>query len=110
MPDNEVIVEIIEQIVAGEFPVTTMPVLVKTGQTLKRGNLLSIDSVTKKAVLASDDQKDYFGVLIKDIDTTAGDLEINCIVTGELFKEFVTATTGHLIDLVSLRNKSIFLR
>ena len=55
MPDNEVIVEKIEQIVAGEFPVTTMPVLVKTGQTLKRGNLLSIDSATKKAVLASDD-------------------------------------------------------
>lgn len=108
--DNEIIVEKIEQIVAGEFPVVTMPVTVKAGQNLKKGSLLSIDSATKKAVLASDAQPNYFGILTKDIDTTSGDVDMACIVTGEIFKEFLTVTSGHIVDTVALRNKSIFLR
>lgn len=108
--DNQILTEEKIVLIAGTFPIITQEVTIKTGENLKKDTLVSIDSVSKKAVISSDTQKDYFGILTADVDATGGDKIATVMVTGEFFGDAIKATDGHIIDRIIARNKSIFIK
>lgn len=108
--DNQILNEDKKRLVAGVFPIVTQTVTVKAGAKILKDSLVSIDSATKKAVLASETQKDYFGILTSDVDATATDKTATVMVTGEFFEEGIIVTAGHVIDKIATRNKSLFIK
>lgn len=107
---NEIFEETREDISAGTFQVIVQPMTLKSGAVYKKNSLIAIDSVSKKGVLASDTQKDYFGILTQEIDATVADEIGDCMVTGEFHEDGIVVTTDHVIDSVVLRNRSIFIK
>ena len=108
--DNTILTEEIKNLVAGVFPIVTQTVTVKSGAKLLKDSLVSIDSVSNKAVLASDTQKDYFGILTAEVDATTADKEATVMVTGEFFGEAIVVTAEHVIDKIVARNKTLFIK
>lgn len=108
--DNTILTEERKKLVAGVFPIVTQTVTVKSGDKLLKDSLVSIDSVSNKAVLASDTQKDYFGILTAEVDATTADKEATVMVTGEFFGEAIVVTAEHVIDKIIARNKTLFIK
>ena len=108
--DNQILNEERKILVAGVFPIVTQTVTIKSGAKLLKDSLVSIDSVTKKAVLASDGQKDYFGILTTEVDATTAGKEATVMVTGEFFEEGIIVTENHVIDKIVARNKTLFIK
>ncbi|MBN1469422.1 MAG: hypothetical protein JW924_11920 [Fusobacteriaceae bacterium] len=108
--DNTILTEERKKLVAGVFPIVTQTVTVKSGAKLLKDSLVSIDSVSKKAVLASNAQKDYFGILTAEVDATTTDKEATVMVTGEFFEEGIIVTEDHVIDKMVARNKTLFIK
>lgn len=110
MGDNQIFQEVREDLDAGLFPRVVQQLTLKSGEIYKKNSLIAIDSVSKKGVLAADNQKDYFGILIKEVDATSTDEIGDCMVSGEFFRDAIAVTTNHVIDSVVLRNRSIFIK
>ena len=108
--DNQILNEEPKVLIAGVFPIVTQTVKVKAGAKLLKDSLVSIDSASKKAVLASDDQKDYFGILTAEVDATLADKTATVMVTGEFFEDGLIVTENHVIDKIVARNKSLFIK
>lgn len=110
MADNQVFDEVRDDISAGTFQVVVQPLTLTSGAVYKKNSLIAINSVSKKGVLASDTEKDYFGILTKEVDATGADEIGDCMVTGEFYEDGIVVTTGHVIESVVLRNRSIFIK
>lgn len=108
--ENEVLEEIREDISAGTFQVIVMPLTLTSGTVYAKNSLIAINSVSGKGVLAADTEKDYFGILTKEVDATGADEIGDCMVTGEFFADGIVATADHVIDSTILRNRSIFIK
>lgn len=85
-------------LIAGDFPLLTRTITVKSGQNLTRGAVLGIDS-TGKALLslsgASDGSQNPAAILAFDVNATGGDKTAKAYFTGEFNAAKLTIGTGH---------------
>lgn len=107
--DNFIMNEEKKYLVAGTFPVVTQEVVIKAGEVLEKDTLISIGA-DGKAVICSNAEEDYFGVLTSRIDATTGDKMGTVMVTGEFFEEYIKVSEGYKINKIKARNKSIFIK
>ena len=85
-------------LIAGDFPLLTRDITLKSGQNLKRGAVIGIDGSDKflLSLSASEDGSEApAAVLALDCDASAGDKTTKAYFTGEFNAAKLTIGTGH---------------
>lgn len=92
--------------------IKTMPVVVASGQNLKRGALVTFVNGKVSAVSAADGASDVFGILTDDVNAANADADGVVYVTGDFNKAAVIVPSGVDIEdfVKAARNVGIFLR
>lgn len=94
--------------------IKTFPVIVASGQNLKRGALVTFANGKVSAVSAAngDTPADVFGILTDDVNASDADTEGVVYVTGDFNKAAVIVPSGVDIEdfVKAARNVGIFLR
>lgn len=92
--------------------IKTFPVIVASGQNLKRGALVTFANGKVSAVSAADGASDVFGILTDDVDASDADTEGVVYVNGDFNKAAVSVPSGVDIEdfVKAARNVGIFLR
>lgn len=96
--------------------IKTFPVIVASGQNLKRGALVTFANGKVSAVSAAADgntpASDVFGILTDDVNASDADAEGVVYVTGDFNKAAVIVPSGVDIEdfVKAARNVGIFLR
>lgn len=84
---------------AGDFPMISRPVIILSGQNLKRGAVLGVVTASGKYTLsasaASDGSQAPKAILAEDVNAAAGDTVGPAYFTGEFGDLMMTFGTGH---------------
>lgn len=102
-------------LIAGDKPIHTDGVVILSGETVSRGDLLGIITVGGQAILSASAAGDGSEVPVciagEDVDASGGDTNSWAYFAGEFNENQMTFGTGHTADSVraGLRNKSIYL-
>jgi len=105
-----------DDLIAGDFPLMTRPIVLKSGQDLPRGAVLGEIGSTGTFVLsvaaATDGSEVPAAILVDDTDASAGDVASAAYDTGEFLGSALTLGAGHTLGTIRapLRAVSIFLR
>ena len=104
-----------DNLIAGDFPMVTRSITLAAGQTLTRGAVLGRISVNGQYVLsqakASDGSETPSVVLAHNIDTTNGESEATCYLSGQFNSDALTFGAGHTPEssIHTLRQLNIYL-
>lgn len=104
-----------DNLIAGDFPIVTRSITVAVGQALTRGAVLGRISVNGQYILsqlkASDGSESPSVVLAQNIDTTNGESEAICYLSGQFNSDALTFGAGLTPESTfqTLRQLNIYL-
>jgi hypothetical protein len=104
-----------DNLIAGDFPLVTQSITIAAGQTLERGAVLGRISANGQYVLsqvkASDGSESPNVVLAQNIDTTDGESEATCYLSGQFNSAALTFGAGHTTGsaMHTLRQLNIYI-
>lgn len=101
-----------ELVKAGMFPTVTGKATIKSGAVLEAGTLLGEHTDGTSNIAGEVDYTDINAVLISDVDATAGNTEVEVMLTGEFNAEYLKVKDGSNINgfVGSARKNSIFIK
>ncbi len=96
----------------GMFPEVVGKAIIKSGAVLEAGSLLGEHSDGTSNIAGEADYTDINAILIEGVDATAGDTEVDVILTGEFNQEYLKVKGGSDITtfIKAARKNSIFIK
>jgi len=107
-----------DELFLDEFPVLTEPFTLLSGQDLKRGRSVGVQTSGGKIIgqltTSSDGSETSIGFLAEDADASSGDVKVAVFVSGSFDQNFLEGVTGNSVAIIAqakidLAKSSVFV-